>query len=173
MSIGYHYKNWRIASGVEYLTSGYQMNNLVLNPDPAGYKTGQDKYKMTYGHLAIPLQVGYSIFPHRKLSVVPYLGVLVSYNLSAKTYAKIDDGEQTIKWSKEDFDNVYNRISVWGSAALYLEYRLATRISLYGGPSLKYMFSNMGKEQSNIPAAYQLKQRNQAMTIDLGVNIKL
>jgi hypothetical protein len=176
LNIGYRYKNWRIESGIEYLTSGYQMNNLnlTLDPDPAGYKRdGQDKYKMTYSHVAVPLRLGYVICPNKKLSLVPYVGVLVSYNMSAKSAVTVNGNGDKTTWSKADFDESYNRVSIWGTANLYLEYRLSNKISLFGGPSFKYMFSNMAKTKPNISAVDQLKQRSQTTTIDLGIHINL
>lgn len=169
LTLGYQYKNWRVQMGLQYLKTGYQLNNLLFGTDfdpgltTLSFSTG--KYKMTYDHFGIPVQIGYVIAPTKKLSLTPYLGVLTTYNTGATSVIH-ETGKETVNnWSKEAFDKRYNRLSVWGTAALYLEYKLSNKVSLFGGPSLQYMLSNFNKVSGS--------QRNYNISLDLGVKIKL
>jgi hypothetical protein len=174
MGVGYHYKNWRIQSGIQYLTSGYQLNNVSVTEffDPLNPYRGTDKYRISYRHLGVPLQIGYTILPTKKLSLVPYLGAFISYNIGARSVSTEADIKTKTSWSKDEFDLFYKSISVWGTAALYLQYKATNRISILCGPSAKYMISNFAKQRFGIMEKLS-KQKNQAVTLDLGVNIKL
>lgn len=174
LGIGYQLKRWRIQSGIQYLTSGYQLNNILsgsgfdpLNPNQSGH----DKYRMSYTHIGIPIQIGYTIAPHKKWSLVPYLGIIMGYNTRAAA-GTITSSMVTSPLTKAEFDNRYNRLSIWGTAALHAEYKVIDRVSLFGGPSFKYMLSNFGKPFSAVPED-RWKQRNQSITLDLGIKIKL
>jgi hypothetical protein len=112
VGIGYRYKNLRIQSGIQYLTSGFQLDNIHIHqdPDPGSFYFlgGDDYWKFTYNHLAVPLNVGYAI-SRKRLSVVPYLGILVSYNLGAKSIMTMNNAEYKKTYAKEEFDDTYNR----------------------------------------------------------------
>lgn len=175
IGVGYHYKNWRFQTGLQYLKTGYELNNLAFGSDfdpLLQVPPGTGSYRISYNHIGIPLQVGYTLAPARKLSLVPMLGVLASYNLGAGSRISATGLETNTTWSKAMFDNRYNRISLWGTAKLQLEYKLTDRISITGGPSIQYMISNFAKDYSPVPEN-KSSQRNYSINIDLGVVIKL
>lgn len=175
LGIGYRYKNWRFQTGVQYLKTGYELNNLVFSSDfdptriiavPSG------DYRITYDHIGVPVQVGYTIAPSKKLSLVPYLGLLPTYNLGARSVISASGTETVNKWTSAAFGSRYNRISLWGTAALQLEYKVSNKVSITGGPSLQYMISNFEKNTHPVPEN-QYQQRNYAISLNLGVTIRL
>jgi hypothetical protein len=174
IGIGYKYKNWRFQVGLQYLTTGYKLNNLLFGSDFDPTKLiiiGTGSYQITYTHLGVPLQVGYTLRPEKKLSIIPYAGILTSYNLGAKSIIN-ESGNETINtWTKEQFKNRYNTISIWGITALQLEYKVNERISIVGGPCVNYMISNFSQNPSVI--VHESIQRNYAFNFDLGVKINL
>ena len=153
---------------MQYLKTGYELKHLLFGADfdpSLNTPSFTGNYKITYGHIGIPLQVGYVMAPAKRLSLVPYIGILTTYNTGANSYLTISGKETTNKWSGTDFENRYNRISLWATASLYLEYKLSNRISLFGGPSAQYMMSNFSNAFAN--------QRNHNISIDLGVKMRL
>ncbi len=170
-SVGYRYKNWRLETGIQYLSTGYQLNNLTFSSDFDPGKTltiGTGKYQITYGHIGIPLSIGYAFPISKKLSLVPTLGILATYNTGASTWIKEGGVERTGSLSGDNFKNSYNNLSLWGTAALHLEYKINDRISLFGGPSVQYMISNFYKKPTN-SSIFTAGQRNYNLNIDLGI----
>jgi hypothetical protein len=169
--LGYRYKNWRLETGIQYLSTGYQLNNLTFSSDFDPNKTlitGSGKYKITYGHIGIPVSVGYKLHLGEKLSLVPSLGVFASYNMGASTWTKEGGTERKNTFSGDDFKKEYNSLSLWSTAALHFEYKLSDKISLFAGPSAQYMISNFYKEPTN-STIFTAAQRNYNINIDLGV----
>ena len=168
LTLGYQYKNWRVQTGLQYIKSGYQLNNLLYGTDfDPGLSAEPFKgdYTISYNHIGIPLQVGYVIAPAKRISLVPYLGILTTYNTGASSVISTSGNEATTRWTKSDFENRYNRMSVWGTASLHLEYKLTQKVSLFGGPSLQYMLSGFDKATS--------KQRSFNLNLNLGVKVRL
>lgn len=174
IGVGYQFKNWRFQTGLQYGTSGYKLKGSLFSADfdpITPYQQGASEYQLTYNHIGIPVQVGYVILPERKLSIVPQIGIFTSYNLGAHS-SMVSQGEQKEHtWSKESFEGQYKRVSIWGTAAIQLEYKLSKRISLIGGPSVQYMINNFNYSPN--PSFFKSEQRNYAINFDLGVNIKL
>lgn len=142
--IGYRYKNWYFESGIQYMTSGYEMEDLVfvLTSDPVtGVTTIPGSERTRQMHIGIPLQTGYHIPLCRKLTLVPGVGILTNYMLGASSETRIDNVTSKKNWAKESLDN-YGRFSVWGLASLQLEYKIDRRSSLIGGPGLQYKPGN-------------------------------
>jgi hypothetical protein len=63
-------------------------------------------------------------------------------------------------------------VSVWGTGMLYLEYKASERINIFGGPAIKYMINSFSKKDP-IFQHYEQEQRNQVITIDVGVRFAL
>ncbi len=165
IGIGYEHKHWRFETGVQYLRTGYEMPNLLFGTDFDGelshFATGPGKLRLTYNHIGIPLRAGYVFYSSRKINLVPYLGILSTYNTGARSVFN----STANTWSATAFDNRYNRISVWGTAALYLEGKVSSKVSLFGGSSLYYMISDFAKAYTT--------QRNYMIGVDLGLKMTL
>lgn len=55
---------------------------------------------------------------------------------------------------------------------MQLEYQVHKKIAIFGGPAFRYMMTNMAKEDRfGIPVEPQ--QRSQALSLDLGLSLKL
>lgn len=175
IGIGYKYKSWRFQTGLQYLQTGYELNDLLFSSvfDPSQpVATGAGEYQLRFHHLGIPLQVGYVIQPKKKFSLVPSIGILTTYNLMAKSSLRADNNaESRYTWSRERFNNEFNRFSLWGTANLHLEYKLNNKITFFAGPSIQYMISNFEKNPEN--AMIKSRQRNYTINLDLGVHIGL
>lgn len=141
------------------------MPNLLFGTDFDGelsnFATGPGKLRINYTHLGIPLRLGYVIAQAKKINLVPYLGILTTYNTGAKSVFN----DAASNWSKTVFDNRCNRISVWGTAALYLEGKVGRTMGLFGGPSLQYMISDFAKGYTT--------QRNYTLGLDIGLKLSL
>lgn len=144
--IGYRYKNWRFESGLQYMSNGYLMKDLVFGSgyDPAtGTIQSYGSYRVRLNHIGIPLQVGYSIPLSRKLSLIPSVGFITTYTFNGTYETNEGSSVRTGDWTKKSLDD-YGRISVWGQASLQLEYKVNQKISLFGGPSLQHQFFKDG-----------------------------
>jgi hypothetical protein len=172
LNVGYKLNHWRLEAGIQYSISGFNYGKLVFGnnfPDT----TSQGSAETRYQHLSIPIKVGYEIRLGSKFKLIPFAGVITSYNLGATTITNINgEGKNTYSWTKERFDYNNHRITIWGTAALRAEYKLSNRISLFAGPSVQYMISNLLKSPYSNPV-YNASQRNYTFNLDLGVNIKL
>lgn len=172
LNIGYKLNHWRLEAGIQYSTSGFKYDNLVFGnnfPDT----TSQGSVTIQYRHLAVPIKVGYEIRLGNKFNLVPFAGIITSYNLGATSVTDIrGEAKRTDSWTKEQFDYDHHRITIWGTAALRAEYKVSNRISVFAGPSVQYMISNLLKSPYSNPA-YDAAQRNYTINFDLGVNINL
>jgi hypothetical protein len=172
LNVGYKLSHWRFEAGIQYSTSGYKIDDLLFGysfPDTIGYGSSTTQYQ----HLAIPVKVGYEIRLGNNFKLIPFAGIITSYNLGATTNNDIPgEGKNSYTWTKERFDYNNHRISIWGTAALRAEYKLSNRISVFAGPSVQYMISNLLKSPYSNPV-YNASQRNYNINFDLGVNINL
>lgn len=173
LNAGYRFGRWRLETGLQYGISGFKNDDLLFGSTfPDDTKLGSSIIR--YKHLSIPLKVGYEVKLSEKLKFVPYIGMMASYNLGASSANTIPGiGNETHKWSREDFDYSNRRISIWGTAAARLEYTVSKRISIFAGPSAQYMLSNLLKPPADLPNPYKASQRNFNLHIDIGVQIKL
>lgn len=174
-AIGYRYKKFRFQVGIQYMTSGYKRDEIVFpgeyHPDSSANTKDNSPFEVRYTHLMIPVQVGYNIRVSNKFSVVPYLGILAGYNLGAKTFITEAGKERSYTLTKADFNNRYNRLSLWGQISVQAEYRLGPIVSLTAGPSVTRMISNL--EQVHANAIVKPTQKNYAFNLDIGAKISL
>jgi hypothetical protein len=172
LNLGYKLNHWRLEAGIQYSTSGFKYDYLVFGnifPDT----TPNGSAEIRYRHLSIPVKVGYEIKLGNKFTLIPFAGIMTSYNLGATSVTDIPgEGKKTNSWTKEEFDYDNHRITIWGTAALRAEYKLSNRVSVFAGPSVQYMISNLLKSPYSNPI-YNASQRNYTINLDLGVKIKL
>ena len=152
----------------------YQKNKIGINTGITYFRTGaalpstlmderaDPPVQYLYYHVAVPVMVSYRLGIGNKFSLVPAIGVRLSYNLSETdrrgypgTYYKVP---------AQTFDVDYNRISIFGAARINLEYKLTRKLSLSAGPEVLYMLSNMLKAPN-----YNTTQYNYAYIFDLGI----
>lgn len=151
--VGYQYKNWRFQTGIHYFKSGYKIDNLVFgtdfDPNPNNI-SGSGSYEIRINQVGIPLQVGYAIPLSRKLSLVPYVGVLSSFTFSGNSKlnepGKLPSNNELPGAALND----YGRFTFWALAGAQLEYKLSDKVSIFGGPSVQYKLgSTSNNNQQN------------------------
>ncbi|WP_118974154.1 outer membrane beta-barrel protein [Taibaiella koreensis] len=174
---GYQTGHWRFQMGVQSFNSGYQLKALVtagdIEPDkPAAAEPAQ--YRLSYRHVALPLEVAYEIPLGHRLRLAPAAGLLTTYNTEASVRLTKENGTDLFHetLSGPDFDKQYNRISLWGTAAFYIEYRLNDKFSFFGGPSARYMISNLEKRSDNT-ISFTGAQRSYCASFDIGASLSL
>lgn len=171
LGAGYQFGHFRIETGVQYGVSGYRnpsvlFGNVLPETEPRG------SMSTTYRHLSIPVKVGYEISLGEKLKLVPVLGMLASYNLGASLKSNVPYlGDSKMEWDADAFETQNQRISVWATAAIRMEYKLSRRFSLFAGPSMQYMVSDLLKTPE--VSFYDASQRNYNMHLDLGLIVRL
>jgi hypothetical protein len=151
-SIGYRYKNWRFQSGIQYLKSGYEIKDLIFTQSPTPYThaivTSLGSYKVGFGQLGIPIQVGYAIPLNKKLSFIPYAGLFAAFTFSGSSRYEYK-GEK----SKNSLSGAalagYGWFTGWGKFGLQLEYKVNNKVSIFGGPSVQYELVTTGESMEN------------------------
>ncbi len=162
LGMGYNYKKWRLEMGLQYALTGYQVTCLSPGfPDNTRTTT-------RYEHLNIPLRLGYNIGLNNRLSFVPYAGIVVGYNIGARTITNYPPApELEHGWSADEFKNSYNRFYLSGSLALRLEYMINHRISIFSGPSAQYMLTRFMKMPSEMKPSENIFMAH----MDLGLKV--
>lgn len=179
LTAGYQLNRWRFQTGVQYMTSGYKYD-LVFSTDYdplTGKVNPSGDVRLTFRHIGIPVQVAYALPIGKKLNLVPSLGLLATYNMNLQSRTRYNNGtrENTQTLSGDDFTALFNRVSLWGTAALHVEYKLSDRVSLFGGPSANYMITNLAKQidMPHVPELSNISQRNYSFGLELGVKLNL
>lgn len=178
LTAGYQLNRWRFQTGIQYMTSGYK-SDLVFSTDYdplTGTVNPSGDARLTFRHIGVPIEVAYALPVGKKLSLVPSLGLLATYNINAQSKTRHHGNpENTHTLSGDDFATLYNRISLWGTASFHVEYKLNDKLSLFGGPSANYMITNMAKqiEGPHIPELSNISQRNYSFGFELGIKLNL
>ncbi|PSK89229.1 outer membrane beta-barrel protein [Taibaiella chishuiensis] len=167
LGLGYQYKHWRFQTGLQYIRSGFRVHGVNFGSDsyfgPSTIR-GEGSYKLTFNQLAIPLQAGYAIPLSKRLTLVPYAGLLLAYTVSGNAEHQVGKEVQSTGISDAGLKD-YGRFSLWGTAGMQLEYKLNNRLSLYGGPAVNYRLRTTG--YGNEPGTYNLNF-NLGLKIELG-----
>ena len=172
MGVGYERNKWRIETGVRYFTTGYKNAEYLVFENnintTTGVITGSEKVNNTYTftHIAVPVSIGYKIPLTKKLSLVPMAGALVSYNLKCHLKSVTDIYTYSVDYPQEEFERTYNRINVWGSAAINLEYKVGRRLKVAGGLQTDFMLNTMINSKFY---SQNYHQYNYDGTINIGV----
>lgn len=165
---GYNFKKWRLETGFQYTVSGYKYSNITLGAGVPISIAGTLNNR--YAHLSVPIRLGYAIRLNNKLSFIPYAGIVASYNLGARTTINVPgELEAAYRWTSKDFKDYYKSVSLWGSLALWLEYALHDRLSIFAGPAAQYMISNF----MNVPADARLKPSARVFLAHIELGLKL
>jgi len=158
IGIGYRYKNWRFQSGIQYISHGYQMKGLLFSTgfDPANPSVvTPGVYKVRFNQIGIPLQAGYAIPLGPRLTLVPGIGVMGAYLLSAQSALQHNGSSSPTDWDS-GWLKKYGRFTLWGQVNAQLEYKLSNKISLFGGPSVQYEFAHLDNSARNNQHAFNL-----------------
>jgi hypothetical protein len=166
--------NWFVSAGVNYLTTGYAYDMGTLTSggyfEPATSLTNA-KVSYQYQHVTIPVTVGRK-FSMRKFSVLPEAGVDLAYNLSERSRFNSDQKNTSYK-AIPGFSSAYNRVSVLAGASITASYRLTEQLSVFCGPSYKYMVTDIVKQKTSGLTGASISQNHHALLLNAGVYISL
>ena len=173
VAVVYELNNWFVSAGAGYLSTGvtYDLGTLNMSSpsEPALYWTDVTIISK-YQHLTIPLTVG-RILSLQKFSLLPEVGIDLSYNLSQKSKMRSTGGPNTDYRKNDHFSNDYNRISIFAGVSLMMSYKLTDRLSVFCGPSYKYMVTSILNHHTNALTGASLSQNHQAILLNAGVYI--
>jgi hypothetical protein len=125
MHIGYTHHAWVLTSGLSLLRSGYK--ELYYSGDiPPGLKITEGVH---FGHILLPLTLGYKKGLNDRWSLTPAIGAAASYNFSF-----IGDKYQY---------NEYKRTSAWAVANVVAGYKVNKHTTLTAGPEAQYMLTSL------------------------------
>lgn len=106
INAGYKLNHWRLEAGIQYSTSGYKLDELVYGssfPNTNEYGSIETRYR----HLSIPVKVGYEIRLGNKFNLIPFAGIITSYNLGATSITNIPgEGKKTIPGPMNDLNMI-------------------------------------------------------------------
>ena len=127
--------------------------------------------KEVYTHFSVPLNVAYKIKLSRHFFISPGIGVSCSYNSSARERETDQSGtfvenSSNHELSATEFNDKYNRMSLWAGARVYGGYAVNRRLSVIAGPEVQYMVSSLLKNTESY-------QRNIAGTFNAGVVLSI
>lgn len=173
LTAGYQMNRWRFQTGIQYFSSGFKRDFIFgFNPAyPSGVLDLSGSQSVTFHHIGIPVQAGYVLPISSKLKLVPTLGLLTTYNISATIRTRENNVKHTGSLAGDDFAAQYNRISFWGTVAAHLEYKLNDKVSLFGGPSANYMIGSLAK--SSVNSGFTYSKENYTIGFDLGLSLRL
>jgi len=155
-------------------TGGRYSNNLLFEGDfdssgniiPGAGSIYEAKFLFT--HFSVPLTVGYSIPLNRHLSLQPRVGLEGAWNAWATRKIGLNGSlREEGRISDLEFDATFKRFTLFGAAALQLQYRINPRIALYGGISYHHAITNMLSTET--PLAMGSSLRTSSSTADVGV----
>lgn len=167
LNFGYQLRNARFSAGFSYFRTGYVRNQYTVFYIPPSLAPVEVDAFTIFNHFAIPVRTGSSIYLSKSFSVVPYLGVDISYN--AGEIIKYKNQDNTLRYvivDKEEFKNTYKTLSWFAAAEAYLEFQ-KDNVHFFAGPSGRYMMNEFLKRP------YNISQRNYTVHLNFGVSFLL
>lgn len=157
----YQLGNWQIGTGASFIRSGFSEQYEYGEVFPI---YGDDK--LYYYHVAVPLNIAYNFNIGSRFSVMPCLGGEVSYNYAANFNNHDNNNGNTYntkqRFTDNDFNNQYQRTSLWGTVKIQAGYQLTDRTFIIAGPKAQYMLQSLLKTSYNY-------QKNYLYTFDIGI----
>jgi len=166
LGVGYKFKNFVVMSGIGYLETGYKLTITYM--DALGNPISTAGYYTYFSHIVIPVTVAHEFKPGKKLSVLPAIGALISYNMSGRQTLPNYMGSSNIEpIPSEQFNKDYKAVSLFGVAQLNFDYKISPQMSVTLAPVIDYMFTNMLKALPGAPGNSQ--QNNYAFMCNAGI----
>lgn len=164
----YQLNKIRIGLGLGYLQSAFIEEGIVLSTYSYGpFYPATKHYK--YAHFTMPIYAAYDITAFKKISLIPRLGVDISYNMDGKSKV-ISDAPFLMSNGYRTAGGPYRKLSIWGNAGVDVEYSLSKQLGIFGGLTYRYMFTNFIDGSMSITNPVQ---HNYTYGIDLGVLMQL
>ncbi|KAA5533655.1 PorT family protein [Taibaiella lutea] len=170
--IGYHLKNWRLETGLQYKQTGYKQGLTFGSSFPDTMPTGYEKLK--FREIAIPIDIGYQIPLSSRFKLVPSVGISTGFLLNINYATKApDEKEHSENIGHNRFKSLYGLIHIWGNTALHIEYKLNNRFEIIAGPAFQYTLNDiMTGTWSFIPESNSI-QHLYFLGGDIGLKVNL
>jgi hypothetical protein len=185
LGIGRQWGNIFVTTGVGYMHTGRNVTyNYWANAieSPGVHNMRQARKSEDYNHVTVPLDIGYNIWLSEKLSLIPSLGVMGSYNTSVR-FRQTDHINMASVYhiTLFDLDHTYRgsgmrpfqTFSLWGIAQADLAYSLDSRISILAGVSYYRMLTNMINPEGYPVHAFPKRMYNHLLSFNAGIRVSL
>jgi hypothetical protein len=145
LKAAYHVGKFSISLGVSHFSSGVSIRNSPVDTYPYTYD------ELTLTHLMLPLALNYHAPMGNKFEFIPSIGLGISYNTGAKYMTSSSDSSfYQKKFSNEEFNEIFRKVSIWSSGAVHFSYRLSEHLALLAGSEFQIMLSNKFKPNAGI-----------------------
>ena len=165
--LGYRFNHLEWSTGATFLRSGYS-ESYTSGDFVLMHNTSVENFY----HFAIPLNVGYCVNLTKHLFIQPGIGVSASYNYAVHEQTTESTGSSSYTTSRNltntEFNNLYNRFSIWGTAHVHVCYKFNSRINIIAGPETQFMTGSV-KQSGNFTS----DQKNYVYTFNAGLTWKL
>ncbi len=163
LSAGYQLRNWRIAADIQYLADGFDTRVTTLRGEVT-------QYHNRFGHVNIPLRVGYNIGLSRKLAVVPYAGISAGYNFNPVTRWVANGDRKSDRSSAADFEWAgYRHVSVMAIGQVDVRYQVCDMMAITLGPRYSYQVGSLRKFDLNKAHIEPVKLNS--LLVNLGIEL--
>jgi hypothetical protein len=148
LKLAYHINRFSIGTGISYFNSGFEKQG----PSLTTFYPNILYEDYTFRHLLLPLTLSYHAPMGSRVEFIPSVGVGVSYNMNGKYHTQSSDSSfYNRDFSSVEFDQYFNKVSLWGNAAIHFSYKVSEPLSLLAGIEFQGMFTGMYKSSVVIP----------------------
>lgn len=185
LGIGRQWGNLFVTTGIGYMHTGRNVTyNYWANAieSPGTHNMRQARRSEDYSHVTIPLNIGYGIRLYEKLSLIPSIGILGSYNTSVRFrqtdrvnmanvyHIALFDLDYTYKGSTM---RPFRPYSLWGSAQADVSYCLTSRISALVGISYYRMLTSIIDPKGYPQHLFPKSMYNSLLSFNAGIRVSL
>lgn len=137
--VGIEHNRWQFFTGLAYMRTGARI--ALTEYDALGNPIGTIYDKLFFNQFGIPLGVGRKFSVGKKLAIIPSLEFTPTCNLSARESEFPGGPMESV--TGNNFENDFNRISLFGGIRVAFSYPLKPGLSLTVTPLYQYMFTNI------------------------------
>jgi hypothetical protein len=148
--LGYSIGNIRFSTGLNYFRTGYCRKKYTLIYVPTSSTPVETDAYSFFSHLGIPLQIGSVIPVYKKLSLYPTIGTDITYNLGEKIAYRNSSGKTSFSINSKEFYSTYNKISLFATATVNMEYAATDQLHVIFSPSARYMLGDFLRKPVNL-----------------------
>ncbi len=174
VNIGFIKGNWHLETGIEYIETGYKMENASLyiysnfNILSSGGTTGVSNpvgdVNLRFKHILVPVALGYNFKSGKHWALIPMVGTGLSYNLNPTIIVDAGNGGEKVTNTYYQTNQV--RLSVWATARLAAEYNITDNLAVFLQPQANMIVSKLVEK-------YRTDSKNFALTATVGVRFLL
>lgn len=149
ITAGYRLGYLRFSAGMSYYRTGYTRKKHTVIYAPPTLTPYETDLQCIFRHLSIPLCIGSEVYISDRLTLLPYLGADISFNLGETLIYRNEANTFSYSITNTEFYNNYHRVSLMGNGGINLEYKIG-KLSLFGGPAARYMLADFLRKPYNL-----------------------